>query len=195
MLSAARPEGKEGGLGKDVTIRKAVDLAETKIAGVFTDQPTIEASVRSVLAETYYYLGEPALAIRQQERALELRTALLGDDHCDTLNTRNSLALSYWAAGQNDRAIPMLERTLAARLATSVRDHPDTLDSQNNLAMAYQGASALTERYRCWNGRWRRARSSSGPITPIRSSVRLTSRTPIGLPATGSAPSPSANGR
>ena len=143
MLSAARPEGKEGGLGKDVTIRKAVDLAETKIAGVFSDQPIIEASVRSVLAETYYYLGEPALAIRQQERALELRTALLGDDHCDTLNTRNSLALSYWAAGQNDRAIPMLERTVAARSARLGLDHPDTLDSQNNLAMAYLGASNL----------------------------------------------------
>ena len=49
VLSAARPEGMEGGLGKDVTIRKAVDVAEPKIAGAFPDQPTTEASVRSVL--------------------------------------------------------------------------------------------------------------------------------------------------
>ena len=32
VLSAARPEGQEGGLGKDVTLRRAVDAAEPKIA-------------------------------------------------------------------------------------------------------------------------------------------------------------------
>ena len=92
VLSAARPEGMEGGLGKDVTIRKAVDVAEPKIAGAFPNQPTTEASVRSVLGDTYYYLGEPALAVRQRERALELRTAELGPDHPDTLDSQNSLA-------------------------------------------------------------------------------------------------------
>ena len=143
MLAAARPEGLEGGLGKDVTIRKAVDVAEPKIAAAFPDQPTTEASVRSVLGETYYYLGEPALAVRQRERALELRTANLGPDHPDTLNSQNSLALAYWAAGQNDRAIPMLERTVAARSARLGPDHPDTLTSQNNLALVYKSAGDL----------------------------------------------------
>jgi len=143
VLSAARPEGLEGGLGKDVTIRKAVDVAEPKIAGAFSDQPTTEASVRSVLGQTYYDLGEPALAVRQRERALELRTADLGPDHPDTLTGQNSLALAYWAAGQNDRAIPLLERTLAARSAKLGPNHPDTLTSQNNLALVYQAAGEL----------------------------------------------------
>ena len=78
LLSAARPEGLEGGIGKDVTIRKAVDVAEPKIAGAFSDQPITEASVRSVLGDTYYYLGEPALAVRQRERALELQRPVSG---------------------------------------------------------------------------------------------------------------------
>jgi hypothetical protein len=38
VLSAARPEGQEGGLGKDVTIRKAIDAATHKIAASFKDQ-------------------------------------------------------------------------------------------------------------------------------------------------------------
>ena len=42
-----------------------MDVAEPKIAGAFPDQPTTEASVRAVLGDTYYYLGEPVLAIRQ----------------------------------------------------------------------------------------------------------------------------------
>ena len=71
VLAAARPEGQEGGLGKDVTVRKAVDAAEPKIAEAFPDQPTDEASVRFVLGNTYNYLGEPLLAVRQLERALE----------------------------------------------------------------------------------------------------------------------------
>jgi eukaryotic-like serine/threonine-protein kinase len=143
VLSAARPEGLEGGLGKDVTLRTVVDVAEPKIAGAFFDQPTTEASIRSVLGDTYYYLGEPALAVRQRQRALELRMARLGPDHSDTLNSQNSLALAYWAAGQNDRAIPLLEGTVAVRSGKLGPDHPDTLTSQNNLALAYKAAGEL----------------------------------------------------
>ena len=75
VLSAARPEGMDGALGKDVTIRKALDVAEPKIVAAFREQPAIEAAVRSVLSDTYYFLGEPAIAVRQRERALELRSA------------------------------------------------------------------------------------------------------------------------
>ena len=56
-------------------MRTVVDVAEPKIAEAFPDQPTTEASVRSVLGQTYYYLGEPVLAIRQVQRAWKLRAA------------------------------------------------------------------------------------------------------------------------
>ena len=67
VLAAARPAGQAGGLGKDVTVRKAVDAAEPKIAEAFPNQPTDEAAVRFVLGNTYNYLGEPLLAVRQLE--------------------------------------------------------------------------------------------------------------------------------
>ena len=152
ILSAARPEGVEGGLGKDVTLRTAVDVAEPRIAAAFPNQPTTEASVRSVLGDTYYYLGEQDLAIRQRERALELRTAELGANHPDTLESQNSLGLAYWITGRNDRAILMLERAFAARSAKLGPEHPDTLKSQSGLANAYRNegqfdrAIALFER-------------------------------------------------
>ncbi len=142
VLSAARPEGLEAGLGKDVTIRKAMDVAEPNIAGAFHEQPIIEASVRSALGATHD-LGEPALAVRQWERALELRIAKLGPAHPETLYAQNSLALAYWAAGRNDRAIPLLERTVAARSAKFGPDHADTLISESNLALAYKSAGQL----------------------------------------------------
>ncbi|HKI21771.1 MAG TPA: serine/threonine-protein kinase, partial [Isosphaeraceae bacterium] len=140
VLAAARPEGQEGGLGKDVTVRRAVDAAEPKIAAAFPDQPIVEASVRSVLGTTYHYLGEPALALAQHERALELRNAELGPDHPDTLSSQNTLGLAYQTAGRLDRAIPLLRRTLATRAAKLGREHPDTLTSAKNLGLAFRDA-------------------------------------------------------
>ena len=44
----------------------------------FADQPTVEAAIRDTLGSTYLYLGRPADAIQQHERALTLRTEALG---------------------------------------------------------------------------------------------------------------------
>ena len=69
VLAAARPEGEQGGLGRDVTIREAVDAAEPKVAEAFKNQPTVEASIRAELGATYLFLGEPGRAIAELERA------------------------------------------------------------------------------------------------------------------------------
>jgi serine/threonine protein kinase len=145
VLSAARPEGQERGLGKDVTIRKAIDAAEPKIAGSFKDQPTVEASIRSALGTTYWFLGETALAIRQHERALGVRTSELGPEHSDTLLSRNELAVAYEHAGRYAEAIALNQETLKLRSARFGPDHPDTLQSRNNLAVAYGNAGLIAE--------------------------------------------------
>ena len=69
VLAAARPQGQEGGLGKDVTLRAAVDGALAGIGKDFADQPLVEAAIRDTLGESYHYLGEQALAIKEFERA------------------------------------------------------------------------------------------------------------------------------
>jgi serine/threonine protein kinase len=145
VLAAARPQGQEGGLGKDVTIRMAVDAAEPKIAGAFKDQPTVEASIRDTLGTTYYYLSEPALATRQFDRAERLRTSKLGPDHPETLMSRDHLAGAYLAAGRDLEAIKLAEEALRLRTAKLGADHPDTLESRNTLAFAYQVARRTSE--------------------------------------------------
>ena len=72
MMAAARPKNLEGGLGKDVKLREAIDAAEAGIEKSFADQPAIEASIRNTLGETYYYLGEPGHALRQFEHLAAL---------------------------------------------------------------------------------------------------------------------------
>jgi eukaryotic-like serine/threonine-protein kinase len=145
VLAAARPEGQEGGLGREVTVRKAVDSAEAKIAETFGDQPTVEAVVRDTLGLTYSYLGDDLLAIRQFERALKLRRAKLGSDHPDTLTSRSNLALSYYDVGRTEEALGMLEETLKLRASKLGLDHPDTLTSRNNLALSYHAVGRTAE--------------------------------------------------
>ncbi len=145
VLAAARPAGQAGGLGTEVTVRKAVDQAEPKIAARFHDQAIVEADVRDTLGETYFYLGEAPLAIRQHERALELRQARLGPDHPQTLSSRNNLAQAYRSAGRTAEAITLHEATLKLCESKLGPDHPDTLISRGNLATAYRVAGRTAE--------------------------------------------------
>ena len=157
MLAAARPEGEEGGLGVDVTVRKAVDAAEPKIAEAFKDQPIVEAEVRDTLGDTYLTWAMTAPAIRQFERAVELCQARLGPDHPDTLTSRNNLAVAYAGAGRTPTPSRCYEATLKLRESKLGPDHPDTLTSRNNLAAAYVPPAARPTPSRCT-----RRTSSSG---------------------------------
>jgi eukaryotic-like serine/threonine-protein kinase len=145
VLSAARPQGPDGGLGRDVTLRAALDAAEPSIAADFTDQPKVEAAVRATLGTTYVHLGELPSAINQLERALALRSAVLGPDHPDTLSSMVDLAPTYRLAGRAAEAIPLLEKVLAVRKVNLGPDHPKTQTTTNNLAVAYQFAGRVDE--------------------------------------------------
>jgi eukaryotic-like serine/threonine-protein kinase len=124
VFAATRPEGRGGGLGKDVTVREAVNAAEPKIAEAFKDQPIIEAEVRDTLGETYWYLGDPPLAIRQFERAVTLRQTRLGPDHTTTLQSRNNLATAYESLGRWAAAEAQRRDTLDRRRKAEKPDSP-----------------------------------------------------------------------
>jgi tetratricopeptide (TPR) repeat protein len=117
VLSAGRPEsastpvGWTTGLGKDVTLRKAVDVAAAKVSEAFSDRPLAEAALREVLGSTYDDLQEPALAVKEYERALALREALQGEDTPDTVACRNQLAVAYRHAKRTRDADRLLELT------------------------------------------------------------------------------------
>jgi len=145
VLAATRPEGQEGGLGKDVTIRRAMDAAEPKIREAFRDEPGIEASIRDTLGQTYFYLGELPFAIAQLERSVLLRRQTLGRDHPDTLDSSGNLAAAYHGAGRLQEAIRLFEETLKLSRAKLGADHFDTLTTMNALGRAYLDAGQLSE--------------------------------------------------
>jgi tetratricopeptide (TPR) repeat protein len=147
VLAAGRPKRFGGGLGKDATIRAAVDAAEGSINKAFAKQPNVEAAIRQTLGVTYRSLGEPERAIEQLQRARAWRQAELGADHVDTLRTVCSLALACKTAGRNSESVRLLEEAKEIHLTKLGTDHVQTLACMDALADAYshagRGAEAL----------------------------------------------------
>jgi serine/threonine protein kinase/tetratricopeptide (TPR) repeat protein len=140
VLSVARPEGEMGGLGIDVTVKRALVEASGKIAERFRGRPRAEALARHDLGVTFRLVGDLARAVEQLEQALALRRRALGPDHDDTLDTMNSLAVAYRTAGKFDHALSLGEELLKRTRAKMGPGHRDTLHSMGNLAVAYQEA-------------------------------------------------------
>jgi serine/threonine protein kinase len=137
ILAAARPEGQDGGLGREVTLHKAVEAALPFVEQSFQAQPLIEARLRMTLGATFWFLGEAQSALEQYRKALAIRTKHLGSDHPDTLRNMMSLANSYTHLGRYDDAVKLNEQTLAIQKAKLGPDHPQTLRNMKNLAGNY----------------------------------------------------------
>ena len=139
VFVAAQPVGTPGGLGKDVTLRRAIDEAIPKIETAFGKTPLVEASIRNALGTTYFYLGESSLAADQYRKAVEIRTRDLGLRHPDTLQSQFDFASAIrLLPGRRQEAIELDELTLKLRREVLGEEHPDTLTSMGNLAMAYE---------------------------------------------------------
>ncbi len=123
LLAAGRPNdvsiteefwAKGQSKDKDITLRKAVETAESQVADLFADRPLREASVREMLGLAYLNLGQPAQAVKQYERALALREAMQGASHPDTADCRNKLAVAYRLAGRTTEAGRLFDQNLNA---------------------------------------------------------------------------------
>jgi serine/threonine protein kinase/tetratricopeptide (TPR) repeat protein len=145
VMAAARPEGQEGGLGREVPLRAAIDAAERGIGESFASQPALEASIRDTLGQTYYYVGLMDKAIRQYERALALRRKALGPDNAETIGSVNNLAMAFLDSGRVAEALALLEPALKNCEAALAADDALTLVTMGNLAHAYDEAARMAD--------------------------------------------------
>jgi serine/threonine protein kinase len=137
VFSAARPEGQEGGLGKDVTLREAIEAALPYVDTSFPDRPLIEARLRMTIGNSFWLLGDPR-ARPQYERARDILTAHYGPDHPETLNSIEGLWNGNGLLGNFDECVPIAEDLLRRRKASLGPDHLDTLKTMSLLARSYQ---------------------------------------------------------
>src|SRR5262249_19540653 len=92
ILAAARPKGKEGGLGREVTLRRALEASLGFVSKSFVDEPLVEARLRVTLGDSFELLGDPKTAEAQYSKARAIYSTRLGPDHPDTLTSMHGLA-------------------------------------------------------------------------------------------------------
>ena len=145
VLAAARPQGYWGGLGKDATLKEALDHAAPKIDEVFADQPELEAEVRSMLGMTYFHVGQFDAANPHLEQAYAIRRARLGPDDSHTLRSLHELAMLRWKQGNFDEAVALGRQALDGRRRVLGRKHEDALWTQLNLGLFLMSNAELDE--------------------------------------------------
>ncbi len=163
ILAAARPLGQEGGLGHDVTLRKAVEAALPFVQSSFKDQPSVETRLRQTMGLSFWYLGDSRTATEQFEAALALSTKHKGPDHPDTLACMSNLANQYAASGRLTDAIGLREKTLEQQRAKLGPEHRATLVSMNNLANSYDDQGRFSEAVALWEEALPLMRKTLGP--------------------------------
>ena len=145
IFAAARPPLNNGGLGKDVTLRQALDEAETKITESFAKRPRVEARLRSILDSTYAALGETQLAGVQIERAFALAKQHYGVDDEFTAGLEYAVQDYYRFAGRSAEAIQLLEESLARRRKTLGPENRITVSTLEYLALACENDQRTEE--------------------------------------------------
>jgi len=134
LLEQADPDNEPD---RDLKLRTAVDRAAAKVQNRFTNQPLVEAAIRLTLSATYGGLGDYATAEAHAQRAVALRTQVLGPEHPDTLDALGMLGWTYGELGRNEEA----ERLWQSLWQTSRRvlgeEHTNTLSALYGLGSTY----------------------------------------------------------
>jgi tetratricopeptide (TPR) repeat protein/predicted Ser/Thr protein kinase len=121
LLGQASPEL----MGRDVTVREAVDAAAETLDDRFEDEPEVRAAIRNTIAGIYDALSVYDLAEPQYESAIAEFSHALGEHHELTERARQDLGRMYRSLSAFDRSaailVPLYERWLEAYGASDER--------------------------------------------------------------------------
>ena len=137
QASATSQSGPNTRADPDLKVRTALDRAAARIDGKFSKQPEVEASIRDTIGETYIGLGLYSEARKQLERALELRSRILGIEAPKTLKTMSRIAQVDQDQGLFAQQEALYSQVLETQRRVLGPEHPDTLSTMNGLASAY----------------------------------------------------------
>jgi tetratricopeptide (TPR) repeat protein len=93
-------------------------------------------------------VGDADSALVALRRSLELRTAELGPDDPETIESLNNLAVALWRSGEEDEALRLHEDALARCERALGEDHRRTAETLNALAVKVQSRPDRAERAR-----------------------------------------------
>jgi eukaryotic-like serine/threonine-protein kinase len=118
-------------LENEIRLRSTLDRAAQQLdQGRFQKQPLVEASMRVTLGKAYKSIGAYEDALRQSERADQLRLAHLGNQHPQRLEVLEVLGSTLCDLHRFDKAETALNQLLKGRTHLLGSQHVDTLKAR-----------------------------------------------------------------
>mmetsp|Transcript_67653 Transcript_67653/g.109732 ORF Transcript_67653/g.109732 Transcript_67653/m.109732 type:complete len:353 (+) Transcript_67653:735-1793(+) len=81
--------------------------------------------------------GKNDEALKHYQKALEIRTRVLGGDHPDVGASYNNIGKVYRLQGRYEEALAQHHQSLDIMIRAQGRDHPDVATSHNNIGQVY----------------------------------------------------------
>ncbi len=118
----------------EAVIEPSIKVIDSK----FRSQPNVQSMLLQSTASTLRQLGLFSKAAPVQQRALELRTAKLGEEHENTLISMTGAGFLLLDNGDYEQAQGTMERVLEVRRRILGKEHPETLNALSNVAVTLQ---------------------------------------------------------
>lgn len=145
FLSAARPQGLQGGQGVDVTMRQALEQAELRLTERFRGRPLAEARARHAIGVTWRNLGEYVKAEQHLRTAIALLLPQFPATHPLLRECRNSLGVTLFQQRKYDESLTIFEDLLATADAEHGPSDRRTLRCRMHIAGVKQQQRQLDE--------------------------------------------------
>jgi serine/threonine protein kinase len=169
---------RDPGQGLKGALVSRLDKVAADVAQEYAGEPLLLARMRAALGETQLGLGEPGKAVMLLLQTLEVRRALLGPDHRDTLESMIQLGRAYQAVGAWKLAEQLHREALPKCRAALGPDHRLTLQCMSTLADALRVTGRFQESLALLEQALARQEAALGPDHPdtltTRSNLALT---------------------
>src|SRR5436309_1438922 len=145
--------GPNVAVGRDTAIlRDILDQTASRVGKELTNQPAVEAEMRSVIGALYYETRQFRQAEEMQRAALAIRRKRSGSESTQAAASLNELGIALLADGKQKEAEDLEREALAMRKKLLSQEHPDVANSlylvgdrmrqRGNLKEAYPVLSA-----------------------------------------------------
>ncbi|MCC7389157.1 MAG: protein kinase [Phycisphaerales bacterium] len=131
LLLAAAPEAS---LGREITIREALDDASSRVDAELAAYPEAAGKVHAALASVFRRLDMPERSLHHGAAAVERYRGAFGDGHPEVYHAMVSYAQLLRDGARYDEAEPLRERAIAGLRETVGDAHPYTLAAMTGRA-------------------------------------------------------------
>ena len=108
-------------------------------SGSSDEDKLLQSNAKSAMGVVERSRGRYAAAYRLHDKALHLRTEVLGERHPDTINSVNDMATCISGRRDYSQARPLYEKALLLYTEELGEEHPYTIGALNNLANCISG--------------------------------------------------------